>query len=900
MLTSQLLLCLIYRTRDDNDRPISSKAPDLPQRGIKKRQNGMPPELRLLKISSESTEELDIEILTVDRYATLSFTDYHMSTIAVASGDSMTKDQRSSLGLLSDGLWDVSRNATRLFSSNASVMSGSSGDALSERRSVTTTQSSNLPSQGMFLPSSTIRVPELATSGLKIFIVSPFDAVLAVRRDRKDHLYWLKEQKRYEEAWNYLDQNPDVLQSLDQTQTFSSRPDTPSRAHESLAEFLDDTSSSSSAKTLKAKPANPVVIREKRTIGDLWIRQLVGGNQWSTGGEVSEKVLDTANGWDEWLKIFIDAGRYDEISPHLPKRRLYPPITASWYERILVHYIENDQERLQDLLNTWSASVYNISTIIEAIRSKLGSADPGTKPTVAKDTAHGRGFRLLQDCLAGLYITAGQPADALRCYLIIQKAEPAIALAKANQLFSAIADCTYQFATIRIITTESAGTAALSKVDELTNEPIHILASAAAQNVISVDSVVAQFRSHGPSADPYLFFYFRTLFNGEVSSSSAGSTEQVSTKTRRRFAPIIPTNTTRQLLIPYADLAVILFATYSPPLLHALLRARDASDDPSAGGSLPYTFEHASAVCESHNLTSELVYLLAETGQTRDALQRICEGDSQIEGTEDDNNDKQDASVRWAIAFCREADDQGLWDDLLHFSLSRPAFLRGLLYEIGISASAMEQKSGLDAIQLIETIPNGLPIPGLKPALERLMRDADVQRSIAAGAAQVLRSEIANVMEDVVAQTKRGVAFGDHDQGSAGNRLVKKSEDGGPSEDDKAAIIDHKPTCTLCDERILVLEDTPQHDFLLAFVCGHVYHLNCLLDALATSSNRRLIDEIQNRLSDAASGIEAGDDAGWRRGRVGNKIIRMQIMGRLINDKGCLLCERNRKEQIVD
>ena len=124
LYTPNLLLALIYRTRDDDDRPIATPQDSTPRRGIPKRQNGMPPELRLVDITSDQIEELDIESLKFDRYQTLSFADYHMSTLFFEEKAQLIKDPRNSLSALGDGLWDVSRNATRLFSSGASVMSG--------------------------------------------------------------------------------------------------------------------------------------------------------------------------------------------------------------------------------------------------------------------------------------------------------------------------------------------------------------------------------------------------------------------------------------------------------------------------------------------------------------------------------------------------------------------------------------------------------------------------------------------------------------------------------------------------------------------------------------------------------------------------------------------------------
>ncbi|KAF9030492.1 hypothetical protein BDZ89DRAFT_1132404 [Hymenopellis radicata] len=79
------------------------------------------------------------------------------------------------------------------------------------------------------------------------------------------------------------------------------------------------------------------------------------------------------------------------------------------------------------------------------------------------------------------------------------------------------------------------------------------------------------------------------------------------------------------------------------------------------------------------------------------------------------------SDVRQAIEVAKEQADDDLWEDLLKYSESRPAFIRGLLENVGPE---------INPIRLIRRIKNGLEIPGLK---EALMQDFQLQISLLDG-----------------------------------------------------------------------------------------------------------------------------------------------------------------------
>jgi hypothetical protein len=68
--------------------------------------------------------------------------------------------------------------------------------------------------------------------------------------------------------------------------------------------------------------------------------------------------------------------------------------------------------------------------------------------------------------------------------------------------------------------------------------------------------------------------------------------------------------------------------------------------------------------------------------------------------------------------------------------LIRPAFIRGLLENVG---------AGIDPIRLIRRIKNGLEIPGLKPALIKILQDFNLQLSLLDGCKTILDGDCADL-----------------------------------------------------------------------------------------------------------------------------------------------------------
>ena len=662
------------------------------------------------------------DTLNVSRFESLSATDYHLGVLPILRTTSKIVAQRGALeviGGIGYMAWDVTRDATlyptRLFSSAASVRSGgSNGDAQSSIAASGVTSDVIATSYKGHAPH-----PTLLTRGMKVFIQSPYDCVLATRPTLSDHMLWLDTHEKYEEAWELLDMHPDALDGLPD-RDFESSPSTPTKAQAqaqgqgSLVDFFADDSSQTT--TSMNKNSNSQAEKEKRRIGEKWLQQLVKNRDWTKAGQVAGKVLGTSSSWEHWVWVFAEANRYQEITPYIPTVQLRPALPSLVYEVILGHYISHDRLRLKEVLDRWPPELYEVSSIITAIEGKLKIGE--VQEDSVEGGEKGRDWRILMDGLAKLYLADGRAKDAFKCYVKLHDADAAMSLISEYRLVETISDDISGLILLRI-TEEQQKSAPMSELEEASVEPIRLLVDEAHSGTVRPETVISQLE-HRTGMQPYLFFYFRALWNGDTFTAPNSPILQLHTPKNVNLAAVEG----RSLVNDHADLAVRLFAEYDRAVFFAFLKT-----------SQSYTLESASTICDRRQYIPELVYLLAKEGRTKQALTIIIEklGD-----------------VSQAIAFAKEQDDPDLWNDLLDYSMNKPSFIRGLLEEVG---------TAIDSITLVRRIPEGLEIEGLREGLSRMIREYELQDSISEGVARVLRGEVAMEMKTLRTGQKRGVKF---------------------------------------------------------------------------------------------------------------------------------------------
>ncbi|RDW78353.1 hypothetical protein BP5796_06205 [Coleophoma crateriformis] len=787
LYTPTLLLVLSYITPDNDEvnessKPKGHKSKDStassssePSGGVRRRQNALSPELRLIDLGT--SEEVDTDSLTVSRFERLSAGDYHLGVLPAPRALPIVPTSRGTLETLTgmgSGMWNATINATALLSSSQSVRSsGSKSDA----DSATKVSSMAGSLRNRFAAPSHVAHPNITTPSMKIFIHSPYDCILATKRDLADHLSWLLENSRLKEAWELLDNNPEIISSSPE-RLAEIGPGVPEPRRAESDDFDDDgTSVAESA----SKLINSSVEKEKRRIGELWIQQCIGKNDWTEAGKVCGQVLGTSTRWEYWVCTFADANKFDEITNFIPTTQMRPPLPSIIYEVVLGYYIAHDRPRVKSLLEQWSPDLFEIKSITTALENQLKYRD--VRPDSVEDGVKGRDWRIVMESLGKLHIADGRPREALKCYMQLQDADTAMALIKDSHLVDAVADDIPGLILLRV-SKEQARSASVEELQEATSEAIALLVNEAHHGLVRPEVVVEQLEEKNMPL--YLFFYIRSLWIGDgVEEQPGESRDRVITESK-------------SFVDNLADLAVHLFATYDRELLMDFLKS-----------STSYAFEKATQECEERDYVPEMVYLYSKTGQTKRALYLIIDKLS---------------DVSQAISFAKQQDDADLWEDLLNYSMDKPRFIRGLLEEVG---------TAINPITLVRRIPEGLEIEGLREGLSRMIKEHEIQHSISSGVARVLRGEVAMAQTTLRSGQRKGVKFDvvrkepDHVDVSPSDvptntNDVPAAQTAKEFSKDKVAQPGH---CVGCHEPF------SEHEIetLIGFACGHVFHLSHLL-----------------------------------------------------------------------
>ena len=670
--------------------------------------------MRIIDITTK--EEVSVaDTLNMSRFESLSATDYHLGVLPAMRISSKATTQRGAfeaigggIEAIGGGIWDATMYPARLFSSSVSVRSGESPGSSVKAASDADTKAGLISAQTSEIPN-----PATLAHGMKIFIQSPYDCVIATKPSLADHFSWLEEHSLYEDAWNLLERSPEAVNSQSDSAS-DSLPSTPTKTQGSLVDFFADDSSQITVSGQRNPQSQAE--KEKRRIGDQWVQQLISKEDWSKAGRICGQVLDTSSSWEHWVWVFAQANKYEEITPFIPTSQLRPPLPSLVYELMLGHYVQTDRLRLRELLKRWSPELFDAGVVIEAIESKLKAGD--VREDSVEDGETGQDWRILMDGLAKLYLANGQPRKALSCYIRLQDADAAMSLIAEYHLVSAVSDDIPGFILLRVSKAQHKS-ALLSELSAATLEPIRLLVAEAHQGIVQPEIVIQQLQKCYGMPNPYLFFYFRALWFGDITRDTQ-ETATPKAATEERLLAIEG----KTLVSDHADTAVHLFAEYDRSLLMEFLRS-----------SQSYDLALASKICEKRKFIPELVYLLSKEGRTAKALRLII----------DSLND-----VSQAISFAKEQNDASLWDDLLDYSMSKPRFIRGLLEEVGTS---------IDPLKLVKRIPLGLEIEGLREGLGRMLREYEVHESISEGVARVLRGEVNAAMQQRGRGQRMGICF---------------------------------------------------------------------------------------------------------------------------------------------
>ncbi|PPR01596.1 hypothetical protein CVT26_013335 [Gymnopilus dilepis] len=542
-------------------------------------------------------------------------------------------------------------------------------------------------------------------------VLSPRDLVRVKPRDRKDHVQWLVDKGRYEEALTEVEKIEAEEAALGVRLPVTSVN----------GKGVDDD------RTINARTH-----LTSQEIGQMFIEHLVREGDYAKAAQLCPKVCAyDAKRWENWIFTFAQRRQLQVIIPYVPKDK--PRLDHLVYEMMLGHFLMHDKKTLLQTIRSWPRDIYDIAAVIVAVRAELDrtSATSSTISSTSKAGVDKEDTRILMECLADLYVANRQPGKALPFYLRLRRPN-VFDLIRDNNLFTDVQDqilllveFDHELMEERNKEIESQGTGIGEQPVE--SEAIKLLVEHI--HSIPITRVVQQLQQR----PYYLFLYLDALVHKDA-----------------------------QLVTGFADLQVKMYAEFATSRLIDFLRA-----------SSSYNLELAYSECQKRDLVPEMVFLLGRMGNNKKALMLIIErlGD-----------------VHRAIDFAKEQSDDDLWEDLLKYSETRPAFIRGLLENVGVEISP---------IRLIRRIKNGLEIPGLKEALIKILQDFHLQISLLEGCQMILNGDSADLSR----------------------KLLKNQTSG--------FFLSPASRCKVCGR---TLQDQP-NTVVFLFLCRHVVHSSCVSGA---------------------------------------------------------------------
>jgi len=574
------------------------------------------------------------------------------------------------------------------------------------------------------------------------YISSPKTIILAKPRDLEDHIEWLLEKKKYEEA----------LIAVEQADS--------SYGGRSIHDIVD--------------------------IGQKYMTSLIEEKRYAEAAAVCPKIL-RQNGklWEEWIITFNEADKLSDIIPYIPYEN--PQLNPSIYELTLSYLLKHDKMKFYNKIEQWPSTIYNISEIIVLVEAEL-EKDPHND--------------ILLSALADLYTYNKQFDMTLSYYLQIYRPN-ALDLIKKYNLYSMLEPLIVlmmkydeHFVESRLIKKQQKASLK-SKSKRITSGPNSTLTSKTSSNNNS--NVTSAINSD-------------TEDDGKKSGNATPKTDNKKLESLKKveetftFTPlqkireavkgdavkILVENTDRILisqvvnqLYPYPKylhiyldallkkdfhegydyhkLQIELYAEYDYPRLLPFLRT-----------STYYSLENAYKICEARDLVPEMVYLLGQMGNNKEALNLII---SRL------------GDVQRAIEFAQQQNDPDLWEDLINYSMDKPKFIVGLLENVS---------SYIDPIKLIRRIPEKMEIPGLKSTLIKVMQDFGVQMSLREGCEKILISDTIELFEQLYNAQRRGMLFKDSIE------------------------------CSICNNEIITDITDPTESTIIVFFCRHWFHEKCL------------------------------------------------------------------------
>lgn len=342
--------------------------------------------------------------------------------------------------------------------------------------------------------------------------------------------------------------------------------------------------------------------------------------------------------WDQWSWIYIKNRKFIQLAEILPRDKVRNVVNKSVYDRILDEFIETkDQLNFHKFLQYWDLSFFNSYDILKRLEILL-EVEPD--------------LDIFERCLAEFYLKLGQPRDAIR-HLILLKDPIVLELLSKYHLISFFASDIPTIVKFQI-SDEELGTLPITDISDRVQGIIELLVTnrheLAPQTVIDITS--------SSKLEQITFLYLRALL---------------------QIDPL--------LTQPFETLIFHLYSKHNPTSLLPFLKKHHH-----------YNINEAINTLQTTGQYKELVYLLSQVGQNREAMSLLI-------------NEMNDPVQ--ALDFARDQNSKELWDIFIEHGITKPNFIKVIIQYTGVIFDTT----------ILKRIPTGVEIDGLQTSLIRIMTD---------------------------------------------------------------------------------------------------------------------------------------------------------------------------------
>ncbi|KAJ3190235.1 Vacuolar protein sorting-associated protein 41 [Gaertneriomyces sp. JEL0708] len=220
-------------------------------------------------------------------------------------------------------------------------------------------------------------LPGTNPSEATFYVVSPKDIVVAKPRDVSDHIEWLVDRKRYEEALRIAE---------------AAGPNYEGRLQ--VNSILD--------------------------IGQKYMATLMGEGRYDEVAATCPKILRTDKAlWEEWVAKFDVAGQLRKLFPYLPVQN--PQLENTTYKLVLTQLLKVDVKMFLETIRSWPSDIYDASALVHEVENAMETEGPAV--------------RYLQEAAKELHMYARRFDRALFYGLLLRDAD-VLDLVKEYNLYS--------------------------------------------------------------------------------------------------------------------------------------------------------------------------------------------------------------------------------------------------------------------------------------------------------------------------------------------------------------------------------------------------------------------------------------------------------------------------------